>query len=203
MAIKLYGSLARKLKAKYPNIDPKNIPCKVRSASEAVRAMESQFPGFKAMIRRRGYYKVVRGQDVMDDKKSIGKEQLQMNFADDVWHFMPMAAGAGKGGVLQMVLGAVLIVIGVVLIIASQGAGSPLGTQLCIAGGVMMLGGIVTYLTPVPNTPKNSGNDDTPSYLFNGALNVNQPGVTVPVAYGETFIGSVVVSFGVKVEKYS
>jgi predicted phage tail protein len=197
MAIKLYGALARKLKAKYPGIDPKNIPCKVKSAGEAVRAMESQFPGFKSFIRRKGYYKVVRGQDVMDDSKSLSEEQMKMNFSDDTWHFMPVAAGLGKAGMLQTILGAVILVIGIVIFIYTDYPG------VMLLGGAMMLGGIVTMLTPVPAIPKNEGNEDTPSYLFNGSLNVNQPGVTIPLAYGETFIGSIVSSFGVKVEAYA
>ena len=196
--ISLYGSLARKIKAKYPNIDPKNIPCKVKTAGEAVRALESQFPGFKSFIRRKGYYKVVRGQDIMDDSKSLSDKEVSMNFSEDTWHIMPIAAGAGKGGgLLQIVLGAILIVAGILLI------KTPFGVPLITMGASMMLGGIVQMLTPVPEMPKSSGGDNTPSYLFNGALNVSDPGITIPVAYGETFIGSVVASFGVKVEKYS
>lgn len=201
MPIKLYGSLARKIKKQYPNIDPKNIPCKVRSAGEAVRAMESQFPGFKAMIRRKGYYKVVRGQDLMDETKSINEKEINMRFAEDTWHIMPVAAGAGKGGgLLNIILGAILVVTGVVMLYfpATQG----FAPSVIMAGAGMMLGGIVQMLTPVPELPKSS-REDTPSYLFNGALNVNQPGHTIPVAYGETFIGSIVASFGVKVEAYT
>lgn len=193
--IKLYGGLARKIKKMYSHVDPKNIPCKVKSAGEAIRALESQFPGFKALIRRKGYYKVVRGTDLMDDSKSIGDKEVNMNFGEDTWHIMPIAAGAGgkKGGLLQMVLGAVILAVGIV-------TENP---ALIAMGAGMMLGGLVTMLTPVPEIPENEGDEDTPSYLFNGALNTNQPGVTVPVAYGETFIGSTVVSFGVKVEAYS
>lgn len=200
--ISLYGSLARKIKKKYPHVDPKNIPCIVHSASEAVRALESQFPGFKSMIRRKGYYKVVKGENVEDDSKSLPKEQLQMKFSESNWHIMPIAAGAGgKGGILMTVLGAVLIVVGIVLTVGSYGTLSEFGVPMIMTGVGMMAGGISMMLTPVPEMPK-SEREDTPSYLFNGALNIDEPGVTVPVAYGETFIGSVVVSFGVKVEDY-
>jgi predicted phage tail protein len=197
--ISLYGSLARKVKKKYPHIDPKNIPCVVKSAGEAIRALESQIPGFKSMIRRKGYYKVVRGDNVEDNSKSLPKEQLQMKFGDNHWHIMPVAAGAGgKGGILMTVLGAVLIVVGIVVNIYYPGMGTP----IIMAGVGMMAGGLSMMLSPVPEMPK-SEREDTPSYLFNGALNIDEPGVTVPCAYGECFVGSVVVSFGVKVEDYN
>ena len=123
-----------------------------------------------------------------------------MNFDTDTWHIMPIASGAGgkKGGLLQMVLGAILIVVGVVMIVY----GNPYGWYLVIMGAGMMIGGLVMYLTPVPEIPEND-DSETPSYLFNGALNPNIPGKTVPVAYGQTFVGSLVASFGVKVEAYS
>jgi predicted phage tail protein len=192
--ISLYGSLARKIKAKYPNIDPKNIPCKVQTASEAVRALESQLPGFKTFIRRKGHYKIVRGDNVMDDSKSLNGKEMSMSFAETHFHFMPIAAGAGgKAGLLQTVLGAIILAVGIY---------TENSTMISMGAG-MMLGGLVTMLTPVPPMPKEKGQDDTPSYLFNGSVNIEDPGVTIPVAYGETFVGSVVVSFGIKVEAYA
>jgi len=204
--IAVYGSLARKLKKNYPNADPKRLPMVVKSAGEAVRALESQFKGFKSWIRRKGYYKVVRGDDVMNDSKSLNEKELTMNFSETTWHIMPIAAGAGgKGGIISIVVGALMIIAGVIVgvVFGWTGVGGVFAAAL-IGGGIgLMGGGIVQMLSPVPKLPKNSGNEDTPSYLFNGALNVNQPGYTVPVAYGKTFIGSIVTSFGIKVEAYS
>jgi predicted phage tail protein len=200
--ISIYGHLARKLKKKYPGIDPKNIDCRVKSAGEAVRAIEANYPGFRSMIRRKGYYKVIAGNDPNDDEKSLGEKELAMNFDKNTnWHIVPMASGfGGKAGVLQMVLGAVLVVIGIVMVIYTPY--NAFGWQLIIAGGAMMLGGLVTMLTPLPELPKSQGSKDDPSYLFNGSINADEPGLTVPVAYGETYCGSIVTSFGVTVEDY-
>ena len=67
--IRLYGRLARDFKKKYPHADPKNLSMIVNSASEVMRAMESQYKGFTKLIRKSGFYRVARGDSVMDDKK--------------------------------------------------------------------------------------------------------------------------------------
>jgi len=206
--IVLYGSLARKLKKHYPGIDPKNIPCKVKSAGEVIRALDSQFKGFKSWIRRKGYYRVVRGTDVMDDSKVVNTEKVSLKFSETTWHLMPVALGMGKGGgPLMVVLGAILVIAAVVLYVYAP-AGAPawysmMYQGLAMMGVSMMLTGISMMLTPVPDMPESGKDGDTPSYIFNGSLNVDDPGTTVPICYGESWIGSVVTSFGVRVIKYS
>jgi predicted phage tail protein len=194
--INLYGGLARKFKKVFGE-NPRNIPIIVNSPQEAVRAMDANFPGFKNLIRKKGYYKIVRGQDVMDDSKSLGDKELTMKFADDSWHFMPIASGAGGNGILQMVLGAVIFAIGTVMYYTPLAWAAP---YVQMAGIGLMIGGLATMLSPMPQMPKDSGQEDTPSYLFNGAINVAAPGLTVPVAYGETWIGDIPISFGVLVD---
>jgi predicted phage tail protein len=192
--INLYGGLARSFQKRYGE-NPKAIPIIVNSAQEAIKAMDANFPGFRSLIRRKGYYRVVRGQDVINGQ-DINEEEVKVRFADDTWHFMPIAAGA-KGGVIQLVLGAILIVVGICLYY------TPFGVPLIMMGAGLMLSGLATMLTPMPEMQKKQGGDDTPSYLFNGAINVAEPGLTVPVAYGETWIGDIPISFGVQVEEWS
>jgi predicted phage tail protein len=185
------------MKKLYPNIDPKRINCKVKSAAECMRAMEANFNGFRSLINRKGHYKVIAGDDPNDDSKTLNEKELTMNFENVNWHIVPIAAGyGGKAGILQMVLGAVMIVLGIILYY------TPFGVPLIVAGAGMMLGGLVTMLTPVPGLPKSQGSKDDPSYLFNGAVNADEPGLTVPLAYGETYCGSIVTSFGVTVEDF-
>ena len=52
-------------------------------------------------------------------------------------------------------------------------------------------------LSPQPKTSQAEKKDDPTSYLFNGAVNVSAQGASVPVLYGESFVGSVVVSAGI------
>lgn len=199
--IKLFGSLARKLKKHYPDVDPKNIPIQCKSAAECIRTLNANFPGFKTWIKRKGYYKVIAGSDVNEDNKSLSKDELVLNIENTDWCFCPIAAGAGgKGGILQIVLGAVLIIVGVIVGYNPYYPNPVLGNFMIAAGISMMLGGVIQMLTPVPPMPKPKGSEDTPSYLFNGALNADEPGLTVPCAYGHTWTGSIVTSFGISVE---
>lgn len=197
--ITVTGHLGKFIYKKY-GVDPKNINIIAKSAGECIRALEANFPGFKSMINRKGYYKVIAGDSENDDVNSLGEDELLLSFENKNWYIVPLAAGAGgKGGIMQMVLGAILIVVGIVLTVGSYGTLSEFGVPMIMAGAGMMIGGLVTMLTPVPKIPK-SNKDDSSSFLFNGAANADEPGTTIPVAYGETFVGSIVASFGVTVE---
>lgn len=205
--ISLYGRLARVFKKKY-NYEPKNIDVKgLKSAAEVIKAMDANFKGFKNLIKKNGLYKVVRG-DSLTDGKPVIKEELNMNFSENQWHIMPVAAGSGgKAGILTMVLGVMLIAAAVMLGPVGWGAmglaGAPLlsGTvamNVGLLGVSLLLGGISAMLTPQMDYNTREV-EEKPSYLFNGPVNATQPGLTIPVAYGETFIGSITVSGGLEV----
>jgi predicted phage tail protein len=193
MGITLHFGLRRKFEKKY-KYSGINIPVKVKSVSEIMRCLDSQFPGFRNLIRRSGYYRIVRGNDLKND---ISEDQLDMNFNEDDWHLYPIASGAGGGGGamgwIQVVLGAILIIVGICLYY------TPFGVPLIVAGAGMMLGGIATLLTPVPKEPKQPKADD-PSYTFNGAINRAGTGLTCPVAYGRIWIGCIPISQGIVTE---
>jgi len=198
--INLYGGLARAFKKKF-DYEPRNIPIKVNSVQEIMRAMEANFPGFKQLIRKKGYYKVVKGEDVVSDN-GLNAEELKLQFKENIWHLFPIAAGS-KGGALQIVLGAVLLIVGIVMMVyAPVGAPAWYGIMaegLVMIGGSMVLGGIAQMLTPMPKIPESGMAGGEPSYLFNGAINQVEPGIAVPIAYGETWIGGIPISFGVDV----
>ena len=210
--IALYGGLARKFQKHYPGIDPKKIPCKVKSVSEAMRAMESQFKGFNSFIRRKGHYKIVRGDNVMDDNKTINNKELELPFEDTIWHFMPIAAGAA-GKAVQHLIGFTLVTLSVVGMYLAPWAApvwimmTQKGFQMqCDSIGMSELGVIgnpMSLLEPDKPKPVSQDREETASYLFDGAVNISDPGAVVPVAYGETFVGSIVASFGIKTEAYA
>lgn len=66
-------------------------------------------------------------------------------------------------------------------------------------GASLVLGGVAQLLTPVPKIPtgKNSDKDPRKSYSFSGVQNTSRQGVPVPIVYGETLVGSVVISAGI------
>ena len=68
-------------------------------------------------------------------------------------------------------------------------------------GVSLALGGVAQLLTPVPKMPTgtDSTNDPRKSYSFSGVQNTTRAGVPCPVIYGETIVGSIVVSAGIDV----
>ncbi len=68
----------------------------------------------------------------------------------------------------------------------------------------MALGGVAQLLTPVPQVPqigKDSDKDPRKSYSFSGIQNVSRQGVPVPVVYGETIVGSVIISAAIDISQ--
>jgi predicted phage tail protein len=102
---------------------------------------------------------------------------------------------AGAGAVGRIIAGAVLVAVG--LFVPGIGA---LGVQLIVGvGASLILGGVAQLLTPVPtmNTGKDSEKDPRKSYSFSGIQQTSRQGVPVPIVYGETLVGSVVISAGI------
>ena len=194
--INLYGSLARKFEKKYKH-DAKGIKIAVRSPREMMSALEANFPGFKTLMKKTGYYRVAKGESLHNGQQ-IKPKEVEMRFSKDSWHMMPIAAGCGDNGFFSVVLGIVLVVISYLV-----PAFAPIGYKL---GAALILGGIAQMLSPNPaigNYGDNEKPDENPSYLFDGPVNSVEPGLTIPVAYGHTFVGSISVSGGIRITDLS
>ena len=77
--------------------------------------------------------------------------------------------------------------------------GSAVGTALTMVGANMLISGVTDLLTPDPVQPNVSRQEDPqdPSYTFTGLLNNTKQGVPINIIYGETLVGSTVVSSSV------
>jgi predicted phage tail protein len=66
-------------------------------------------------------------------------------------------------------------------------------------GASLVLGGVAQLLTPTPKVPQGADGQDDPrkSYSFSGVQNTSRAGTPVPIVYGETLVGSVVISAGI------
>ena len=105
---------------------------------------------------------------------------------------MPRVRGAGKnGGLIQTVVGAVLIVVGVMTSWAGGGA-------LVAAGIGMVAGGVAQMLTKPPKMKEYSGTDAGRNSAFSNLSNTAAQGRPMPLAYGRVYAGSRVVSQGVE-----
>lgn len=164
----------------------------ISRVSEAGVALAKTIPGFEQFMissQRRGLtYSVFKG------KRNIGEDDLGFPVTGDVIRIVPVVIGSKKAGLLQTILGAVLVVVGVV---ASAYGGAPL-----IGAGIgMMAGGIVQMLSPQPTglASKQSA-DNRASYAFGGVTNTAAQGYPVPLLYGRRRIGGAIISAGIYVE---
>jgi predicted phage tail protein len=191
--IRVYGRLAKFLKRR-------KFEAAVSSAAEAVRFLLANFPGLEPELAR-GHYRVsVGGYDLAED-------ELQHPSGSQEIRIVPVITGAGGAG--RVIAGVALIALTIATggfggaAVGLFGAAAPiaLGTVGLGIGTSLVLGGVAQLLSPVPTMNASSmadtEKDPRKSYSFSGIQNVSRAGVPVPVVYGETIVGSVVISAGV------
>ncbi len=172
----------------------------ISTVHEATRSLAATIPGFeKFMItsNRRGLtYAVFKG------KKNIGVDDLGFPVTSDVIRIMPVIIGSKKGGLLQTILGAVLV--GAALLAGPVGLGAISANaawNIGAMGASLALGGVVQMLSPQPTgLASKQGADNKASYAFGGVTNTAAQGYPVPLGYGKRRIGGAIISAGIYVE---
>jgi predicted phage tail protein len=176
--IKLYGKLAK-------FVGHRILEADVATAAEAVRFLVVNWPELERHMADQ-YYRVSVGTydlDLEELHDPAGQQEIKI---------VPVMAGAGAVG---------RILVGVALIAASfiPGVGALAVSLLFGVGASLVLGGVAQLLTPTPRIPTgpDTQNDPRKSYSFSGIQNTSRQGVPVPIIYGETIVGSVVISAGI------
>lgn len=160
----------------------------VSSAAEAVRALCVLFPGFERHMvesKDKGI-----GYAVFYGKRNLEKEALRDDTNEDI-RIAPMLIGSKNGGIFNIILGAALVVVGVI-----GNAYGGWGTPFINAGIAMIAGGAVQLLSPTTKPRSSDNGSGQGSYIFSGAVNTTAQGNPVPVLYGEMIVGSAVISAG-------
>ena len=180
--IKVYGKLRQDLGCSY-------FEAAVNSPVEAFRFLRANFPDLEKYMSFQ-YYKVK-----MNGVEILKEEELNLK-SSGVIQIIPIATGS-----LPVVLG-----------IGAIAGGAAIGGALTAIGTNMVIGGVTQMLTPTqqityPTATRSTGinrSDATladSNYNFSGITNVSRAGVTLPVVYGEIFVGSIVVSNGVDTDQ--
>ena len=182
--IKLYGILAKKF--------GKQFKLDVANTREAIRALSAQIPGFEKFMLHAHEHGL--GFAVYQDKHNITEYEIDMSTDAAVIKIVPKVIGAGgDNGVLQVVLGVVLVVAGYF----TFGATSPYGMALIGAGVGMAIGGITQMLMPTVDTTQDNNQDGNRANKgFGGAVTTVAQGNPVPVLRGRREIGGFIVSAG-------
>jgi predicted phage tail protein len=214
--VRLYGPLAK-------FVGQRKFLAEISSAGEAVRMLLANFPGLERHMADQYYKVIVDG--IESDVKEINYPASQTIKIVPVLG----GAGGGVGKIIAGVaLVATAIVLGPVgggFLGLGMGVGGGVGfgalgtvasTLIGAVGASLVLGGTSQLLSPTPQigqigpastsggfrqaTTEGTEMDPQESYSFSGIQNTSRMGLPVPLVYGETVVGSVVISAGIDVD---
>ena len=191
--IKLYGKLAK-------FIGHRVLEADVATAAEAVRFLVANWPEVERHMADQHYRVSIGTYD-------IDLEELHYPAGAAPISFVPVVAGAGATA--RIIIGVALLAVS---FLATAGGGAIFGAAFAknlgllaagqAIGASLILGGVAQLLTPTPKISQDEG-DPRKSFSFSGIQNTNRAGVPVPVVYGETLTGSVVISAGIDIVQVS
>ena len=190
--IRLYGELAK-------FIGQREFTAVASNAAEAVRFLLANFPGLDQHMM--GYdYRVLIGS------YNINQQELNHPVGQNTIRIIPVVAGA-RGGVGRIIAGIAIVAAAIFIPGLGFGLAGATVTQIGLVGASLALSGVSQLLAPVPKiappsqpsyyTPtstKETQLDPQKSYSFSGIQNTSKVGSAVPIVYGETIVGSVVIS---------
>lgn len=187
----------------------------VATPIEAVNALCRLLPGFQERLNEDGVYRVIRGSEQAG--MDLGQDELDIRLPGEM-HLVPVPAGAGGGsnGTVKTIAGVALVALAAYMTfgVGAAGVGTFFGASSATAAGVgtsiigftasmglsLVMTGVSMMLSPQPRAG-NTGADPNSSYLFYGNMNVVDQGVPVPLVFGRTRTGSIIVSSGLDVDE--
>lgn len=162
------------------------------SVKEAMRLLSVQIPGLEQFMLN-AHHQGLRFAVFTDKRKTISEQEVDMDTGAELIRIVPIVEGAGgNSGILQLVVGAVLIVAGVF----TGGTTSVYGMALIGAGAGMAMGGIAQMLMPKVATTESNSDGNRSNYGFGSAVTTVAQGNPVPILYGEFEIGGFVLNGG-------
>ena len=178
--IKLSGSLAQK----FGRLHRRQVAS--GDTWEVFRALKATIEGFEAEIRRLD--RLGLRFAIFRNRKNVGADSFGMGGAREI-RVVPVIEGSKRGGILQIVLGVVLI------------AASYFGAPTAPAGIALLAGGVIQMLSPQAAGLKQSASpENMPSYAFGSAKNTTASGNPVPICIGERRWGGAIISASVYAE---
>lgn len=186
----------------------REIKLAFKTPVEAVRLLELNFPGFITKLKE-GWYRVIAVRN--GHERTLEERHLPVGFSGDLV-IMPALDGANDGkkkGLIGAILGAVIIgaafffsggTLATPLVAGSTGLlGNITFASVAQFGVGLALNGVATLLSPTPGTGYDDV-DEARSFIFNGPVNLTQPGGVVPLIYGRMMVGTYTVSTALDVE---
>ena len=187
--IKIYGRLRKFLGGQSV------FEADVANPAEAVSFLVANWPKLEAHMAKQ-YYKVFVGN------YNVGQDELHdPSSAQEEIKIVPVVVGAGdfaKSTVGKIIIGVALIAapyLAPAVFGTTLAAGITIGAITTSIGISMLIGGVSQLLTGDPQDDVDD-QEAQESYSFSGIQNVSRV-VPLPICYGETVVGSVIVSAGI------
>lgn len=171
----------------------KSFELSVQTPAEAVKALCVQIPGFESFMAN-AHLQGVHFAVYLDDR-NIGHDDLSLRTDSHVIRISPIIEGAKSGGLIQVVIGVVMIAAAFFTGGTSLAAWGAMQAALAGAGAAMLMGGAAQLMMPAAPTNMDLNQDgNKPNYGFGGAVTTVAQGLPVPVLYGKREIGGFVIS---------
>tara|TARA_A100001391_G_C5048786_1_gene272867 strand:- start:230 stop:907 length:678 start_codon:yes stop_codon:yes gene_type:complete len=192
-----------------------------------INSVRDAFSFLKVNFSHLGLDRIEQNYIVKINNKNIkNEEEIDFPIGNGDVKIIPVAYGA-KRAVKFFAVGAALIFTGGALaggaanlgLFGGSAAGAitagtttataaMFGNALAYLGASLVLTGISTALQPVFEDEQTQlgtgpGSDKSKNFAFNGITNTSASGIAIPVAYGEVFTGSIVVSAGIDAVQYA
>lgn len=181
--IKLSGSLAQK----FGRLHRRQVGS--GDTWESFRALNATIDGFEEEIRRLD--RLGMRFAIFRNRKNVGADEFGMGGAREI-RIVPVVEGSKRGGILQIVLGVVLI------------AASYFGAPTAPAGIALLAGGVIQMLSPqAAGLKQSAAPENMPSYAFGSAKNTTASGNPVPICIGERRWGGAIISASIYAEDKS
>tara|TARA_Y100000114_G_C11654412_1_gene275881 strand:- start:187 stop:762 length:576 start_codon:yes stop_codon:yes gene_type:complete len=175
--LKIYGRL-RKF------VGQASFEIKAKSPKEAFSFLVNNFQGVKEHIKDQEYC-------IMAGDIRITEELFDMQTESEI-KIIPVV----HGELFFLAAGALFTAWGTGATILGITIGAALQSTFLAIGVNMLIGGVTDMLTPDPKPFGSDRQEDPqdPNYNFTGLLNNSKQGVPINIIYGETLVGSTVVS---------
>ena len=160
-----------------------------KSPKEAFSFLINNFKGVGEHIKEQEYC-------VMAGNVRINNDLLDMQTESDI-KIIPVVHGEFFFLAAAFLGAGAAVASGVTILGITIGAS--IGTALTTIGTTLLINGVTDLLTPdpKPNNVQRQEDPQDPSFVFTGLLNNSKQGVPINIVYGETLIGSTVVSSSV------
>ncbi|WP_426160140.1 tail assembly protein [Pseudomonas sp. TSRC2-2] len=186
--ILLSGSLAKKFgRVHRRQVDSKRV-------WEALKALKVTLEGFEDEIRRLD--RLGMRFAIFRNRKNEAVEGFDLGGTREV-RIVPVVSGSKRAGLMQTVLGIVLIAIG----FFAYGSTTAQGAALIAGGIASTAGGVIQMLSPqAKGLSQSASPENAPSYAFGSAKNTTASGNPVPICIGERRWGGMIISASILAE---